>query len=101
LFGLLTGCTTLPALDGRSVSSALGDEEARATPLGRAIAPRVEEHPGKSGIYPLQNPLDAFAARALLAQVAERTLDVQYYIWQGDTTGTLLLVSRLVNSLTY
>lgn len=79
LFGLLTGCT-LPTLDGRSVSSALGDEEARATQLGQAIAPRVEEHPGKSGIYPLQNSLDAFAARVLLTQAAERTLDIQYYI---------------------
>jgi len=36
-------------------------------------------------------PHDAFAARALLARLAERTLDVQYYIWHGDTTGTLLL----------
>lgn len=91
LFGLLAGCTTLPALEGRSVSRALDDDEARATQLGQAIAPRVEEHPGKSGIQPLQNPRDAFAARVLLAQAAERTLDVQYYIWQGDTTGTLLL----------
>jgi putative cardiolipin synthase len=34
---------------------------------------------------------DAFAARALLAAAAERSLDVQYYIWHNDTTGTLLL----------
>lgn len=27
----------------------------------------------------------------LLARTAERTLDVQYYIWHGDITGTLLL----------
>ena len=27
----------------------------------------------------------------LLAHTAERTLDVQYYIWRGDQTGTLLL----------
>ena len=33
---------------------------------------------------------DAFAARARLAEVAERTLDVQYYIWEDDMTGTLL-----------
>lgn len=27
----------------------------------------------------------------LLASAADRTLDVQYYIWQGDVTGLLLL----------
>ena len=34
---------------------------------------------------------DAFAARALLVDAAERTLDVQYYIWHNDISGTLLL----------
>ena len=33
---------------------------------------------------------DAFAARARLAEIAERSLDVQYYIWEKDMTGTLL-----------
>ncbi len=32
----------------------------------------------------------AFAARALLAAAAERSLDVQYYIWHGDQTGYML-----------
>ena len=44
-----------------------------------------------SGIYPLPIAQDAFAARCLLARAAERSLDVQYYIWHGDTTGYLLL----------
>ncbi|MEO5606022.1 MAG: phospholipase D family protein, partial [Polaromonas sp.] len=34
---------------------------------------------------------DAFAARALLASAAQRTLDVQYYIWHPDLSGKLLL----------
>jgi len=50
----------------------------------------VDAHPGVSGIYPLPDARDAFAARALLAQGAERTLDVQYYIWRNDMSGTLL-----------
>ena len=33
---------------------------------------------------------DAFAARVLLAGAAQRSLDVQYYIWHGDHTGYLL-----------
>src|SRR6266480_7946291 len=48
-------------------------------------------HPGKSGVFALPEGPDAFAARALLAAAAERTLDVQYYIWHNDTTGHLLI----------
>ena len=33
---------------------------------------------------------DAFAARMLLADGAERSLDVQYYIWRQDISGSLL-----------
>lgn len=90
LAGLLGGCA-LPSLEDRSITTALDMAETRDTVLGRAAVPRAEAHPGKSGIHPLVDPHDAFAARALLARLAERTLDVQYYIWHGDTTGTLLL----------
>lgn len=85
----LEGCA-LPALDNRSTTTALEQAETLETPLGRAIAPRARSNPKKSGIHALSDPHDAFAARALLARAAEKTLDVQYYIWHGDTTGTLL-----------
>ncbi|NML59868.1 phospholipase D family protein [Massilia sp. RP-1-19] len=85
---LIAGCTGLPSLENRSSSTA--DLNAGDTRLGRAIAPEVMAHPGKSGIYPLSDGRDAFAARAMLAHSAERTLDVQYYIWRNDMTGTLL-----------
>lgn len=39
--------------------------------------------------------MDAFVARLVLAETAERRLDLQYYIWHADTTG-LLLTERLV-----
>lgn len=60
------------------------------TKLGRASASRVAAHPGMSGILALADGRDAFAARALLAGAAERTLDVQYYIWHDDLSGMLL-----------
>jgi putative cardiolipin synthase len=65
------------------------------TALARAIAPQAEAHPGRSGVVPLANALEAFAARELLARAAERTLDVQYYIWHRDKTGTLMLGEML------
>lgn len=86
---LLRACSALPSLENRSRSKALIDTG--ATRLGRAISPLVGTHPGASGIYPLREAEDAFAARYLLAKAAERTLDVQYYIWHKDMSGTLLL----------
>ena len=88
LFVLFSGCTPLPALDARIPSSALTDTG--DTRLGSAISPLAAAHPGLSGVYPLQDALEAFAARVLLARGAERSLDVQYYIWRQDLTGTLL-----------
>src|SRR5690606_24846085 len=58
--------------------------------LGRALAPSTAAHPGMSGIVPLASGREAFAARVLLARAAERSIDVQYYIWNGDVTGTLM-----------
>jgi len=52
-------------------------------------------HPGQCGIYPLRDAHDAFAARFLLAEHAERTLDVQYYIWRRDLSGMLLFKALL------
>jgi len=78
----------LPPLEGRTTSAAMLDTA--DTRLGKSITPLVEAHPGLCGIYSLADSRDAFAARARLAEVAERTLDVQYYIWQNDMTGMLL-----------
>ncbi|MBM0105440.1 phospholipase D family protein [Steroidobacter sp. S1-65] len=61
-----------------------------ATRLLQSVSPRVRLHPGKSGIVELRDGRDAFAARALLADAAERTLDIQYYIWRNDMSGILL-----------
>jgi putative cardiolipin synthase len=60
------------------------------TRLGRAVGPVAAANAGKTGVHALPNGRDAFAARVLLAQAAERSLDVQYYIWHLDTSGGLL-----------
>jgi len=83
------GCTSLPPLGQRTASVALLDTA--GTRLGQAIAPLAADHPGLSGIHALSDGRDAFAARVLLARGAERSLDVQYYIWRNDLTGTLML----------
>ena len=88
---VLAGCATLPSLDGRTHTAALPDTG--ETRFGQAAGPLVSEHPGQSGLLRLSNGRDAFAARVRLADIAERSLDVQYYIWHNDLTGTLLLAA--------
>ncbi|MES2320280.1 MAG: phospholipase D family protein [Pseudomonadota bacterium] len=86
---LLSGCAALPALEGRVASSALADTG--ATRIGKAVVPLAAAHPGLSGVHVLLEGRDAFAARMMMADAAERSLDVQYYIWRNDSTGMLLM----------
>src|SRR6476620_10139184 len=84
----VAGCASLPPPKDRLETAALIDTG--ETRLGRAIAPGITANPGRTGIYRLPDPRDAFAARILLAGAAEKSLDVQYFIWNGDHVGYLL-----------
>ena len=64
--------------------------QADATELDRELAPLLAAYPGKTGALLVTDGVEAFAARALSAQKAGRSLDLQYYIWHDDLTGRLL-----------
>ncbi|MDO4709259.1 MAG: phospholipase D family protein [Pseudomonadota bacterium] len=82
----------LPDNSGRSVSHSL-PPQAESSALAAHFLPQIQAHPGLSGVYPLRDGRDAFLARLALAEAAQHTLDVQYYIWHDDTSGRLLLQS--------
>ena len=88
LAALIAGCASLPPLEGRTETTALADTA--GTRIGRAVAPDVAANPGKTGIRPLPEGNAAFAARALIAAAADKSIDAQYYIWHGDQVGYLL-----------
>src|SRR5207244_7492034 len=52
-------------------------------------------HPDESGFRLLIDGTDSFALHAEIADKAERTLDVQYFLLRQDDTGKLLLDSLL------
>ena len=85
---LVAACATLPENVGRKETFACPDTG--DTFLGRKIAPEALAHPGASGFHLLGNGLDAFVARSVLAHVAERSIDVQYYLYHDDLVGRLL-----------
>jgi putative cardiolipin synthase len=90
LFGAfcLTGCASLPK---RAADTGIhGVPDTSGTSWSRVLAPAVAEHPDKSGVELLMHAQDALAARLALADTAECSLDVQYYIWERDEAGRLL-----------
>jgi putative cardiolipin synthase len=66
-----------------------------ATSLARAqggmahVDALVAANPGKTGVYVLDDPQEALLARAWLVERAERSVEVQYFIWSTDNIGIL------------
>ncbi len=91
---MLTACASLPKT--RTVQPSLALTDTADTALGRASALRMSELPGStSGIHLLPRGPDAFLARLALVDAAEKSLDLQYYIWQSDKVGKLLMAAVL------
>jgi putative cardiolipin synthase len=87
IFFVMGGCATLPTDFERPESYAFADTD--HTTFGKAVSGQATAHPGKSGFHLLANGLDAFVARAVLANRAERSIDVQYYLYHNDLVGRL------------
>src|SRR5262245_11128673 len=60
------------------------------TTLGALFQEAADQHPGLSGFSVVREGERAFMARLAMADLAEKTLDAQYYIWDGDITGQIL-----------
>jgi len=83
----LTGCASLPK--PQPEWSIRHPVETTNTTWARTLASAAAEHPGSSGIELLPYGFDALAARLALADTAERTLDLQYYMWLPDASGRI------------
>ncbi len=86
---VLGGCATLPKGFEKPTTTAFADTD--DTALARELRAEIDAHPGQSGFLMLGSGLDAFVARAVLAHVAERSIDAQYYLFHDDLTGHLLI----------
>ena len=88
---LMTACASLPPQTGRTETYALTDTA--NTRLGMAFASSEAAHPGDNAFHLLPDGMDALIARVILSETAERTLDLQYYIWHSDLTGREMAAS--------
>ena len=95
----LTGCQSLPSQPHLEKSQALTDTSQQIanqlqndTRLIDQISNTQNPNPSKlSGYYPLLASNDAFASRSILTNLANHSIDIQYYIWHNDEAGQLML----------
>jgi putative cardiolipin synthase len=93
---LVAGCGTTVNWDyPRSSSAALDRPE--STTVGALLHDVATQHAGQSGFALVPEDDRAFAARLAMSDLAEKTLDAQYYIWDVDTTGRIL-ADRLIRA---
>lgn len=93
LITIYTGCATVPFDQPKPYSKTLSDTT--STHLGREVAQWVDQHGGQSGIYPLGQGMDALGVRLRLAEVAEKSIDLQYFLMKQDTAGLVMMNALL------
>ena len=90
LIVMMTACSTLPQQQPHPDVYAF-EQDTQQTYLGRLILPLRAQQPQLTGYHMLHDPLEALAARLHLIEKAEKTLDLQYYIWDNDKVGALAI----------
>lgn len=90
---MLAGCGSLPQNVTRNPSYSIQSTD--TTTLGKIVQRQGNSTPDQSGFVLLGNGLDAFVARAVLASAAERSIDIQYYLYHTDLVGGLLAAKLL------
>ena len=93
LVTIFTGCATVPFDQPKPYSKTLSDTT--KTRLGQEVAQWVDQHGGQSGIYPLGEGMDALGVRLRLAEVAEKSIDLQYFLMKQDTAGLVMMNALL------
>lgn len=91
----LGACATRPPVTAFHRDASFAIPQSMPTHIGDALAAREVAHPGVSGYRLLRTGSAALQARLALANAAQRTLDLQYYIADEDDTGKLVLEAAL------
>ncbi|TXJ06068.1 MAG: phospholipase D family protein [Acinetobacter sp.] len=87
----LYACSTLPQRQPNIPTSYSTDIDTRDTYLASMFEPLKQQHPQLTGFHVLYDPHQALITRLQLINRAEKTLDLQYYIWENDKVGVLAL----------
>ena len=92
---LFAGCASVPKDHPRTPSTAFPDHA--GTALGAYFEKASASRPGQSGFAIIPDGRGAFTARSAMTELAEESLDLQYFAWEADVTGRIL-AERLVRA---
>jgi len=93
LTAVFTGCATVSFDEPKPYSNTITDTA--DTRLGKRVSRWVEAHGGLSGFYPLSEGMDSLGARLRLAEQADKTIDLQYFLMKNDTAGLVMMNALL------
>ncbi len=86
---LLNGCASVPKDYPRTPSVTFQDHA--STAVGAYLEKAAAGHPDESGFAIFPDGRRAFTSRIAMTELAEKTLDLQYFIWDQDATGQVLV----------
>lgn len=92
---MLAGCSSVPVASQHPQIPSYALPQSEKTSLGDALKDGVDAHSGQSGFQVLATGSESFAMRLALIRAAEKTLDLQYFSINDDTTSNLLLEALL------
>ncbi|MFN0129095.1 MAG: phospholipase D family protein [Verrucomicrobiales bacterium] len=75
-------------IGSRSPSTAFPNHE--STVIGAYLEKAASNHPNQSGFAIIPDGRQAFTSRIAMTELAEKTLDLQYFVWDPDSTGRIL-----------
>jgi cardiolipin synthase C len=87
---LAAGCTTLPPGAGQPKPPSSALEPSVENALGKAFVPLAKSHGGDSGFRMLSAGIDGLTARVAMIDAAQRSLDIQTYIFRADVSGNVI-----------
>lgn len=85
---LFSGCAKVSFDQPKPHSVAFTDTG--GTTLGKSLADGIAANPGLSAFYPLTQGMDALGVRLRLAEQAEKSIDLQYFLMKDDTAGAVI-----------
>ncbi len=88
IIGFFSGCATVSLDHPKPYSTAI--TEVDDTAFGKAAEDWSAANQRLSGFYPLNQGMDALGVRLRLAERAEKSIDLQYFLMKDDTAGAVM-----------
>ena len=86
----LLGCSTAPKLSQfPEKEPSYAFSEVNDSTLGKLLSPIAARHQGKSGVLLLDKGEDSLIWRGAMVDQAEKSVDIQTFIWADDNVGTI------------